>query len=135
MHDTSIELVVRRHLEKWTLHDNTKEVSVKQIGTIQYIGYEPNQRRLTGPKTTFSLNIKDDTLYILFIQIHDAYRGKGYGSELLQIIEGIGRELGCKQIIGTPSGWTYKREPRYKYYVRRGYSFTNGVCIKTLCST
>lgn len=66
-------------------------------------------------------NIIKQHFFLLAIRIPLGIRGKGYGQQLYERIELIAKDLGCKKIVQTPSGTTYKGDTRYNYCIRHGW--------------
>ena len=113
-------LLVRRHMKTWPLFSSHHEIAGKDLESAVWLGY----RTETGTyldKTGWDVNIIGDIFYILDIRIERGNRGKGFGGFLYEVLTNIARELGCKEIRQTPSGWTFLGETRMNYLLRRGW--------------
>lgn len=75
----------------------------------------------------FDLNLIGDTCYLLWIEIAEQFRGKGFGTVLYRIIEDAARELGYAKVQQTPSG-----KGRMEYLLRRGYRRSGVEAVKDL---
>jgi GNAT superfamily N-acetyltransferase len=123
-----IENVARCHLRNWPLYQGESEMVhvVKQCEfvAISY-GTQPMAHRL-------DLQLELGICYLLHIAIEPEHRGKGHGAALYEIVEGIAKSLGCKEVRQTPSGWTHTGETRMRYLVRRGWHPDGAEVVKRI---
>lgn len=68
------------------------------------------------------LELDRDTLYGLSVWLKPQHRGQGLGQQLYEVWERLGRRLGCRRIVGYPSGWTSTGETRADYMLRHGFT-------------
>ena len=83
-------------------------------------------------ETSIDVNIIWDVFYLLFVEIGEAARGRGKGSAIYERMEAIARDLGCRRIEQTPSGWCPNGETRAAYLARRGWVLEGEIAYKDL---
>ena len=100
----------------------TKEDSAVWVGySTVWVGYSTVEKHRTSWETGFDVELADDNCYLLSINLSPLWRGKGHGWELYQVVERAAARLGCKRVVMTASGTTYRGETRMDYLLRRGY--------------
>lgn len=69
------------------------------------------------------LQVSEDgkTCWLLSIEIREAIRGRGIGAQLYELLTEAASQMGCDQIVQTPSGRTTTGEARRAYLFRRGW--------------
>lgn len=136
MNQSEVEEITRAVLANWPLYDETDIVQARFIHehskwSIQYTPRPPadteafsaHHREQWPPPNLLSINVTPGVvLYLLFIQVHPDYRGKGFGHQLYQCVIELARRFGCLQVRQTPSGGCPETgESRLNYLLRHGW--------------
>jgi GNAT superfamily N-acetyltransferase len=124
MQRKDLELRLRGKLRQgFELYAENHRVLVFERDGNVYIAYSPNSSRIENiGKSGFDVQITDRICYILNLQIKEDYRKRGYGSQLLKVVENFCiNEFSVRKFQTTPSG--IAKEERF--YENRGYVYIN----------
>jgi hypothetical protein len=118
--------VFRKHLQNWPGYAPQHSLESHVAPCNTWIGYRTSPQVHPFGTTHFDVNITESaseplTFYLLHIELEAALRGIGLGARLYELLTEIARELDCKRIVQTPSGWTPSGETRDAYLQRRGW--------------
>lgn len=117
--------IVRRNVSSLPIYRDYQRVesSVLPGERTVWACYEPVSRfGREEISTGFHLNFEGDVCYLDYICLAESLRGNGIGALMYEAIERIAREMGCKRVIQTPSGFTKTGETR-RDYVKRKFGY------------
>ena len=139
-----LQLIVKTVMSRWSLdtpHSVIRVVNIDRSGVtrwaIAYDRQKTHRQNNTAMSTYSGLSLEyhssSGILYLLHISIADSFRGKGFGAELYRLVVDIAKQLKCREVRQTPSGWAaVTREPRVDYLTRRGWVADNNEVVLRL---
>lgn len=126
MERKDLELKLRTRLkEGFGLYEESHWVQVLEIDGNVYASYWPSWHRQESiVKSGFDFQVTDGVFYILAFNIEKNIRNRGYGSQLLKVVEDFSSaEFSVRKFQTTPSGIAKTSG----FYYHRGYIPTKGV--------
>ncbi len=119
--EKSICDLVRESLRSFPLYEESHWVfAVHHEGGIS-IGYKTTNNNMHDGSTNFDIQIIGDICYILWIELAEDEKGRGFGRGLYSTIENFARSYGCSMVRLFPSGWTRTGKTRLEYMMSLGY--------------
>lgn len=124
MERNNLELRLREKLRQgFGLYDEKHWVLVLEWdGNVYFSYWSSSDRAENIKKSGFDIQVEKGICYILYLQIEKDYRKRGYGSQLLKVVEDFCcSEFLVKKFQTTPSGISKRDE----FYGKRGYEYVN----------
>ena len=119
---STLSELVRKHLRSLPIFEEGHSVNVVEISDGKfYIGYRTTSDKIPRETTHFNLNLIDNICYVLWIELCEQEKGRGFGRQLYGIIEAFARDAGCDRVRLTPSGETPSGKTRLEYMRALGY--------------
>ncbi len=133
--EKAIEDILRASLRHVPVYHDEHSVLVKRLQENICISYRTTKNNSvleTIGTTHFSLQITNDVCYILYIELAQNERGKGYGRMLYNAIEDFARDCHCAKVRLTPSGTTVHGKSRLEYMLSLGYQSVGDIAVEKI---